>query len=155
MRNTIAHLSIILRDAPITVVAFAVVLLLVAPITHAKDRASYDKAVLLSMDSESCGYAQNSGKSIAGEILGTDSGHTKTQEVLCQEYSLQTSRVVYRIRPKDAKHPVLLPVGESVEFRIHKDKLYLRVPEGDDKERQYTVISMQLRQDIKSAQDAQ
>lgn len=155
MRNTIALVSIILRDAPITIIAFAAVLLLTAPITRAKDRPSYDKGVLLSMDSASCGYAQNSGKSVAGEILGTDSGHTKTQEVLCQEYSLQTDRIVYRIRPKDEKHPVLLPVGESVEFRIHKDKLYLRAPEGDDKERQYTVLSMRLRQDIKTAQNAQ
>ncbi|MGH9730235.1 MAG: hypothetical protein ACRD4A_00945, partial [Candidatus Acidiferrales bacterium] len=119
------------------------------------DAPSYDKGILLSMDSTSCGYAQNSGKSVAGEILGTDSAHTKTQEVLCQEYSLQADRIVYRIRPKDEKHPVLLPVGERVEFRIHKDKLFLRVPEGDDKERQYTVLSMQMREDIKAAQNTQ
>ena len=136
-------------------IALAGAALLIAPITFAKDAPSYDKGVLLSMDSASCGYAQNSGKSVAGEILGTDSARTKTQEMLCQEYSLQTDRIVYRIRPKDEKHPVLLPVGERVEFRIHKDKLFLRVPEGDDKEREYTVLSMQLREDVKGASETQ
>jgi hypothetical protein len=38
---------------------------------------------------------------------------------------------------------VLLPVGESAEFRIHKDRLLLRVPEADGKEREYTVVSTQ------------
>jgi hypothetical protein len=28
----------------------------------------------------------------------------------------------------------LLPIGETVEFRIHKDKLLLRVPEAHGKE---------------------
>jgi len=134
-------------------IALAGLLLLAAPITLAKNRPSYDKGVLLSMDSVSCGYAQNTGHSVAGELLGTDSGHTKTQEVLCQEYSMRTGRLIYRIRPKDAKHPALLPVGETVEFRIHKDKLYLRAPEGDDKERQYIVVSMRLRQGVASAKD--
>jgi hypothetical protein len=78
-----------------------------------------------------------------------DSSHKQVQEMLCQEYVLQGARIVYRIRPTDQKHPVLLPVGESVEFRIHKDKLYLRDPEGDKKEREYVVLSMQPRPDAK------
>lgn len=155
MRNAIALVSVILRDAPIAVLAFAGLLVLATPLTFAKDAPSYDRGVLLSMESTSCGYAQNSGETVAGEIFGTDGGHVKTQEMLCQEYSLQAERIIYRIRPKDEKHPVLLPVGERVEFRIHKDKLFLRVPEGDDKERQYTVLSMQMREDIKTAQNSQ
>ena len=86
-------------------------------------------------------------KSVAGELLGTDAQSKKTQEVLCQEYVLQTDRVVYRIRPKDDKHPILLPIGETAQFRIHKDKLILRVAESDDKEREYIVVSMTPRQD--------
>lgn len=155
MRNAIALVSVILRDAPMTVIAFAGLLVLAAPLTFAKDAPSYDRGVLLSMESASCGYAQNSGKTVAGEIFGTDGGHVKTQEMLCPEYSLQTDRIIYRIRPRDEKHPVLLPVGERVEFRIHKDRLFLRVPEGDDKERQYTVLSMQMREDIKTANSTQ
>ena len=108
----------------------------------------YQKGTLLRMDSTSCGMQEKGSKSITGELLGTDAQSKKTQEVLCQEYVLQTERVVYRIRPKDDKHPVLLPIGETAQFRIHKDKLILRVPESDDKEREYIVVSMTPRQDV-------
>jgi hypothetical protein len=117
-------------------------LLLAAAAAPAKDKPAYERGTLLKMDSASCGVAEKDNKTLAGEILGTDSEHKQTQQVLCQEYTLQTDRVVYRIRPKDDKHPVLLPIGEAAEFRIHKDKLLLRVLESDDKEREYIVVSM-------------
>lgn len=94
------------------------------------------------MESVSCGYAENSGKTLKGQILGTDGGHKNTKEMLCQEYVLRSDKVVYRIRPRDEKHPVLLPVGETAEFRIQKDRLYLKITEIDQKERDYTVVSM-------------
>jgi hypothetical protein len=131
--------------------AVAGLVLLASPSLFAKDPPSYDKGVLLSMDSTMCGTAEKGGKSLTGELIGTDSSHKKTQEVLCQEYVLQGARLTYRIRPRDEKHPVLLPVGESVQFRIQKDKLYLRNPEGDSKEREYIVVSMQMRPDAKEA----
>src|SRR5580693_8029003 len=134
-------------------VALATLALFTSPALFAKDPPSYDKGLLLSMDSTMCGTAENDGKSLTGELIGTDSSHKKTKEVLCQEYVLQGARLTYRIRPRDDKHPVLLPVGESVQFRIHKDKLYLRDPEGDSKEREYLVVSMQLRQDVKEAKN--
>lgn len=114
---------------------------------HAKDKPAYERGTLLQMDSTSCGYAEKDNKTLAGEILGTDNQHKKTEQVLCQEYTLQTDRVTYRIRPKDDKHPTLLPIGETAEFRIHKDKLLLRVVESDDKEREYIVVSMTPRTD--------
>jgi hypothetical protein len=89
-----------------------------------------------------CGYDENSGKSVLGEVIGTDNAHKKTREMLCQEYVLRSDRVIYRIRPRDEKHPVLLPVGEDAEFRLQKDKLYLKVKEVDEKEREYSVVSM-------------
>jgi hypothetical protein len=115
---------------------------------QAKDKPSYEKGVLMQMESSSCGYAEKDNKTLAGEILGTDTQHKKTQQVLCQEYTLQTERVTYRIRPKDDKHPALLPIGETASFRLHKDKLLLRVIESDDKEREYIVISMTPRVDV-------
>jgi hypothetical protein len=114
---------------------------------QAKDKPVYDKGVLLQMESTSCGYSEKANKSVAGELLGTDDQHKKTQEVLCQEYILKSDRLIYRIRPKDDKHPVLLPVGEGAEFRINKDKMLLRVPEGDGKEREYIVVSITPRAD--------
>jgi hypothetical protein len=125
--------------------------LLVAASVQAKDKPTYEKGVLLQMESTSCGYSEKGSKTVAGEILGTDGQHKKTQEVLCQEYILKSDRLIYRIRPKDDKHPTLLPVGETAEFRIHKDKMLLRVLESDEKEREYIVVSMTPRADAQEA----
>jgi hypothetical protein len=84
-------------------------------------------------------------------MLGTDSGSKKMHEVLCQEYVLQAERVIYRIRPRDEKHPVLLPVGDHAQFRLQKDKMLLRMEDLDDKEREYIVVSMTPRTDASSA----
>lgn len=130
--------------------ALAALAFAVAPL-QAKDKPAYERGVLLQMDSASCGVAEKDGKTLAGEILGTDGEHKKTQQVLCQEYTLRTERVVYKIRPKDDKHPALLQIGETAEFRIHKDKLLLRMIESEDKEREYVVISMTPRTDIPDA----
>jgi hypothetical protein len=120
----------------------------------AKDKLAYERGVLLQMDSTHCGYAEKDGKTIAGEIFGTDGQHKNTQEILCQEYILKSDRLIYRIRPKDNKHPALLPVGESAEFRIHKDKMLLRVVESDGKEREYIVVSMTTRADASDTRAA-
>jgi hypothetical protein len=120
---------------------------------QAKEK-SYEKGVLLQMESSPCGYAEKGSKTIAGEILGTDGEHKNTKEMLCPEYVLQADRVIYRIRPKDDKHPTLLPIGETAQFRIEKDKLILRVPEANDKEREYSVVSMTPRTDGADARSA-
>jgi len=120
---------------------------LVASVAYAKDVKPRQSGKLLQMESVACGVDENSGKSLAGELIGTDSAHKKTHELLCQEYVLQTERVIYRIRPRDEKHPVLLPVGEQAQFRMQKDKMILRVEGLDDKDREYTVVSMTPRED--------
>ena len=127
-------------------IKFAVICLLISGVAAAKEH-DYQKGTLIRMDSSSCGTQEKGSKSVAGEILGTDSQSKKTKELLCQEYILQAERVIYRIRPTDEKHPVLLPIGEVAEFRIHKDKLLMRVLESDGKEREYVVVSMTPRQD--------
>lgn len=108
----------------------------------AKEPKAYQSAKILRMDSVPCGLAEKNVKSFSGEMLGSESGNKKTQEVLCQEYSLQAERVIYRIRPRDEKHGALLPVGEPAQFRLQKDKMLLRVEELDGKEREYVVVSM-------------
>lgn len=118
---------------------------LLAASAYAKEPKAYQSGQLLQMESVQCGVDEKDAKSFAGEMIGTDSGHKKTQQLLCQEYVLQTDKMVYRIRPKDAKHPVLLPVGERAQFRLDKDKMMLRVEDLDSKEREYTVVSMKPR----------
>lgn len=111
-------------------------------LAQAKDPHFYQKGRLVSMEAVACGSTEKSGNSIMGQIVGTDGAHKNTKEMLCQEYMLRSDRVQYRIRPRDEKHPVLLPIGEDAEFRIQKDKLYLKVTELDGKERDYNVVSM-------------
>ena len=65
--------------------------------------------------------------------------------------SCETERVTYRIRPKDDKHPTLLPVGEKAQFHIEKDMMKLRVEDLDSKEREYIVVSMSPRVDAQTA----
>jgi hypothetical protein len=116
--------------------------ILLVTTAYAKEPKAYQSGKLLQMDSIKCGVDEKDAKSFTGEMIGTDSGHKKTEELLCQEYVLQTDRVVYRIRPKDAKHPALLPVGEEAQFRIEKDRMLVRVEDLDSKEREYIVVSM-------------
>jgi hypothetical protein len=113
----------------------------VSSLAFAKDPAPYQTGKLLQMNSVHCGTAQKSDTSALGEIIGTDNRSTKTQDVLCQEYVLETDSVDYHIRPRDEKHPEILPIGSLAQFRIDKDKLILRA-EGMDKERQYIVVSI-------------
>ena len=127
-------------------IKFALICLLAAGVSTAKEH-EYQKGTLLRMDSSSCGTQEKGGKTVAGELIGTDTQNKKTKELLCQEYILQGEHVIYRIRPTDDKHPVLLPIGETAQFRITKDKLILRVPELNDKEREYIVVSMTPRED--------
>jgi len=110
----------------------------------------YQSRKLLQTYTGQCGVDEKDAKSFTGEMIGADSGHKKTQELLCQEYLLQTDTMIYRIRPRDAKHPVLLPVGEQAQFRLEKDKMMLRVEDLDSKEREYLVVSMTLRVDTKA-----
>src|SRR5258708_17381202 len=108
-------------------------IVLLAAVAQAKEPKHYQSGKLLKMESVKCGTDEKNGKSLAGEMLGTDSAHMKTREMLCQQYVLQTDSVVYTIRPKDDKHPVLLPIGEKAQFRMDKDTVFLRVEDVDAK----------------------
>jgi len=129
--------------------AIAGLILACASVASAKDAPSYDQGLLVSMDSSACGTSEKGSKTVAGEILGTDGQHKDVQEVLCQEYVLEGDRITYHIRPTDLKHPNLLPVGDTIRYRIKKDKMYVINREGDSKEREYSVVSMRVREDAK------
>jgi hypothetical protein len=106
-----------------------------------KEPGFRQKGVLADMQSVTCGYTEKGGPTLGGAII-TGAEHKKSRELLCQEYTVKADRVTYRIRPVEEKHPALLPVGEQAEFRLKKDKMLLRIPEVDKKEREYIVVSM-------------
>jgi len=114
------------------------VVLSLAAAAFAKDPKPYQTGKLVQMDSIQCGTPE------------------KSAQPSCQEYVLQTDRVMYRIRPRHEKHPVLLSVGAQAQFRVQEDKLLLRAEDLDSglldsKEREYTVVSMAPRSDSSSA----
>ena len=129
----------------------AILALFCASLGYARDHQSQHSGTLLRMDSVECGTDQKNNKSLAGELIGTDSAHQKMHTLLCQEYLLQSERILYRIRPKDDKHPALLPVGEKAQYHIEKDRMKLRVEDLDDKERENVVVSMTPRAEAQTA----
>jgi len=109
-------------------------LILVAATALAKELRAYQDGQLFQMDSVRCGADDKA-------------NNRKTRETLCQEYTVLTDQVVYRIRPRDEKHSVLLPIGQNAQFRLEKDKMLLRVEDGDSKEREYLIMSIKPRGD--------
>src|SRR6476620_10834740 len=138
--HCVCYLTISRCDSMKTAVFCGVLLFGMA--MQAKDAPSYQSGMLKEMTSVECGLEQKSAKGLVGELVGTDNSHTKTRKTFCQEYVLQTDHVIYHIRPREEKHPALLPVGEKALFRMKKDFMVLKAPEGDSKEREYDVVSM-------------
>jgi hypothetical protein len=143
-----------MRNSVILALACAASLLPQARPAFARDHQAPQGGVIMQMDSVNCGTDAKSDKSLAGEIIGTDNSHQKMHTLLCQEYLLRTDHVDYRIRPRDDKHPVLLPVGSNAQWRIEKDFIKLHLDSGDGKDHEYTVVSMTSRAESPHA-DAQ
>jgi hypothetical protein len=126
-------------------------LLVLTSAADAKEPKHNQTGTLVRMHAVPCGTAEKDAKSFTGELLGTDSGSKKSEQVLCQEYELQTDAVVYHLRPRDEKHPVLLPIGEQAQFHLDKDTMVLRVEDLNGKDRKYAVVSMEPRADNAAA----
>jgi len=116
-------------------------MLLIGTFAVAGDK-TYDRGSLKEMTSVECGVDQKSGTSFVGDLIGTDNAHSQARKTFCAEYVLETAHTIYHIRPREQKNPALLPVGQTAQFRMKKDRMVLRVPEGDNKEREYDVVSM-------------
>jgi hypothetical protein len=124
-----------------------IVIMVVAYVAEAKGPLVYQKGTLVKMDSAECGVDSKGAEGIGGVLGVDDSQHTKTRQMLCQEYLLQGDRLNYKIRPKEEKHPAILPIGQQAEYRIEKDIMHLRVPEMDNREREYKVVAVAQRTD--------
>jgi hypothetical protein len=111
-------------------------------IAVAKDKKG-QRGMLESMQSVPCG-AKERGLTGLGSVMGSVGvEHVNSHEQLCPQYLLRTDDMDYHIRPMDLKHAAVLPVGREAEFKIKKDRLFLRVADGDKKELPYQVVSME------------
>ena len=115
--------------------------ILLAALAYAKEPKAYQSGKLVQMDSAHCGVNNKAAQGPTDES-GIDSGSNKVQGLSCGEYALEADQVVYRIRPKNVKNAVLLPVGEWAQFRLEKNRMLLRAPHFDNKEREYVIVSM-------------
>jgi hypothetical protein len=126
------------------------VCLLFAGACSAKEH-DYQEGILVHMDSSSCGVPEKGSKTVTSVDVGGGTRQKQSRGLVCQEYVLQSDHMIFRIRQKDQKHPVVLPIGEIAQFRIGKQKLMVRVPEMSDKEHAYIVVSFFPREDNPSA----
>jgi hypothetical protein len=123
------------------------VLLALLPLSMlvAREPFAYQSGQLTEMNSVACGMEEKSGQGFMAELSGSDMNQRTTRALLCPEYVIETEKVSFRVRPRDEKRPVLLPVGETVRFRLERDRMLLRLADADEKEREYDVISMKAR----------
>lgn len=112
----------------------ALAVLLAASLAHAEEPKKYHAGQLLQMESLQCTVFENQA-----------SGADATDTTVCQEYVLQGDDVLFHLRAKDTKHPLLLPVGKEVNYRIEDARFFLRLATGDRKEHEYLVVSMEPR----------
>ncbi len=126
-----------------SLIAVLSLLLAVATIAAGRDKKKGQIGMLESMQSVPCGYKERGVTGLGSMVASLGVEHVNSHEQLCPQYLLRTDAMDYHIRPLDLKHPVVLPIGHEAEFKIKKDRLFLRIADGDKKELAYQVVSMQ------------
>lgn len=119
------------------------VLLLALPAFAGKKKKP-NRVMIEKMEAVPCG-AKEKGLTGLGSLWGSIGiTHVNSDEKLCPQYMLRSDDMEYHVRPLDKKHPVILPVGQEAEFKVHKDKFDMKVVEGgpDHKTRHYQVVAM-------------
>lgn len=127
------------RNVPLT----SMLLLLLAIPGFAGDKKRHaNRAMIERMEAVPCG-ARERGLTGLGSVFGSVGvTHVNSDEKLCPQYLLRTDDMEYHVRPLDHKHPDLLPVGKEGVFKLSKDRLDMRVPDGDRKMRHYQVVAV-------------
>ena len=124
------------------------ILLAAIPASAGGEKKKPERAMLEKMEAVPCGAKE---KGVTG--LGTPWGsagitHVNNDEKLCPQYMVVTDQMEYHIRPTDTKHPVILPVGHEIVFKIKKDHMILKVADGNNqKEMTYVVVAMKPNSD--------
>ena len=127
-----------------TAIILAMAVIVAVPLSAgAKKKNQPDRGILEKMEAVPCGAKQ---KGLAGlgsfwASLGITDVHST--EKLCPQYLIRTDDTDYRVRPRDMKHPVVLPVVHEVVFKLKKDRMMVKDPEGDQKMRSYEVVGME------------
>ena len=95
--------------------------------------------------------AQNAARYHSGKLLQMESVQCAVQSEdpatpaskPCQEYVLEGEGVLFHLHPPVAGESVLLPVGKTVQYRLHEGHFYLKVAGHD---REFSVVAMEPRE---------
>lgn len=109
--------------------------MLITSLGRGEEAKKYLHGQLLEAESLQCTVFQSS----TSDLNAADS-------TICEEYVLEGEGVLFHLRAKDTKHPVLLPVGKEVTYRMEADRLFLRLTRNDRKEHEYLVVAMEPRE---------
>lgn len=118
------------------------IVLLTVPLLGAKKKKQAERGMLEKMEAVPCGAKEKGITGLGSIFASAGIQDVHSTEKLCPQYLLRTDAMEYHIRPTDGKHPVILPVGKEGEFKIKKDKMLLKVPDGDKKTRTYQVVAI-------------
>jgi hypothetical protein len=111
------------------------------------------RGMLESMQSVPCGAKERGVTGVGSVFASVGVAHVNSHEQLCPQYLLRTDEMDYHIRPVDTKHAAVLPIGREAEFKIDKDRLFLKVVDGSKKTEAYQVVSMQPSNSNSSSDD--
>jgi hypothetical protein len=125
-----------------SVIAALLLVLAFPSIAIGKDKKG-QRGMLESMQSVPCGAKERGVTGLGSVFASVGVEHVNSHEQLCAQYLLRTDEMDYHIRPVDTKHAAVLPIGHEAEFKIKDDRLFLKIADGDHKERAYQVVSMQ------------
>src|SRR5260221_641657 len=119
------------------------VLVSAVPLGAGDKKNQSERGMLERMDAVACGAKQRGLSGLGTLWASVGITHVNSDEKLCPQYLLRTDEMDYEIRPTDLKHATVLPINQEAEFKIKKNLLYLKVPEGTDrKTRAYEVVAM-------------
>ena len=126
------------------VLAVVLTLLAAAPLyAGGKKKNQQERAMLEKMEAVPCGAKQKGLSGLGSFWASVGITDVHSTEKRCPQYLLRTDDMDYRVRPMNMKHPEVLPIGQEVVFKIKKDRMLLKVPEGDKKMRPYEVVAME------------
>lgn len=126
-----------------TSLILAIVLIAAVPASAGgKKKNPPERAMLEKMEAVPCGAKEKGVTGLRTVWASAGITHVNSDEKLCPQYMVVSDDMEYHIRPTDTKHPVILPVGHEITFKIKKDHMILRVADGDQKSMTYAVVAM-------------
>jgi len=118
-----------------------------------KKKNQPERAMLEKMEAVPCGATEKGVTGLGTVWASAGITHVNSDEKLCPQYMVLTDEMEYHIRPTDTKHPIVLPVGHEIEFKIKKDRMFVKVADSDGKTRTYSVVAMKPANSESNAQN--